>query len=181
MLKARLHDGTLLMDWFAAQRSHFWKGSGYKDFSEYKQMIVSKEVDTQSYYWIQFPKPHTLATPNEFLDKILELERFRWFKQYIFNIEFNPHIHSHLIIISPEKDIRPNRIIMNISKHLEINKNHIECKRYSHSFNNRVNYIKGLKVPQDKQLLVEADIRDRENYNIMSYYTDALQTEAPST
>ena len=70
---------------------------------------------------------------------------------------------------------------MNISKHLEINKNHIECKRYSHSFNNRINYIKGLKVPQDKQLLVEADIRDREKYNIKSYYTDALQTEAPST
>ena len=181
MLKQRLHDGSLLMDWFACQRPHFWKGSGFKDFSEYKQMIISKEKDDQSYYWIQFPKPNSLETPNEFLDKIQGLERYSWFKRYIFNIEFNPHIHSHLILISPQADVRPNRIIDNISKHLEINKNHIECKRYSHSYKNRLNYVKGLKIPQDKQMLVERDILDRQDYNIDTYYTDAVQEEAQST
>jgi len=174
MLKLKLHDNSLLMDWFASQRAHFWKGQPFKDFKEFQQVILAKEVDNQSYYWIQFPKPHSLATPNEFLDAIQGLERYSWFNKYTFNIEFNPHIHSHLILISPEKGVRPNRIIENISKHLGIKKNHIECKRYSHSFCNRLNYVKGLKIPQDKQLLVEQDILDRKEYNIDTYYNDAV-------
>lgn len=53
------------MDWFASQRSHFWKGQPFKDFQEFQQVILAKEVDNQTYYWIQFPKPYSLATPNE--------------------------------------------------------------------------------------------------------------------
>lgn len=182
MLKERLHDGSLLIDYFRNLKPSFWKGTGWSGFQEfYEEHKKRDNGGNTNYYWIQFPKPHSLASPNLFLDKIQGLERYSWFNQYIFNIEFNPHIHSHLIIINPAKDTRPSRIIENISKHLGINKNHIECKRYSHSYENRLNYVKGLKIPQDKQLLVEQDIQDRRKYNINTYYSDAVQEEAQST
>lgn len=180
MLKARLHDGSLLMDWYAGQRSHFWKDQPFKDYEEFRSIIVSKERDNEKYFWIQFPKPHSLATPNEFLDAIQGLERYSWFKNYLFNIEFNPHIHSHLIISNPNSDVRPNRIINNIGKHLGINKNHIECKRYGHSYHNRCSYVKGLKISAEKQHLVKLDIADRKIYNIREYYSDAPQSDKES-
>ena len=89
-------------------------------------------------------------------------------------------IHCHLIIAGPSEDTRPNRIIKNIAKHLAIKENHIQCKRYSHSFDNRLNYVKGLKISSDKQMLVAQDKEDRKKYNISNYYSDAIQ-EAPST
>lgn len=180
MLKLKMSNGTPIMEYMRALPPSFWRGTDVKDFATYHQMIKEKEDGTQTYYWIQFPKPHTLQT-EFFLDKVLELERYTWFNNYIFNIEFNPHIHSHLILISPSKDIRPSRIINNIAKHLGIKENNIQCKRYSHSYYNRLNYVKGLKIPHDKQTLVELDIHDRKKYNIKTYYSDAFQTETTST
>lgn len=182
MNRERLNDGSLLIDYFRNLKQSFWKGTGWTGFAEFQEELKKRDSGASTtYYWIQFPKPHTLATPNEFLDKIQGLERYSWFNNYIYNIEFNPHIHSHLIIINPDKDIRPNRIMENISKHLTLKKNHIECKRYSHSYQNRLNYVKGLKIPQEKQTLVEKDKMDREKYNINTYYSDAIQEEAQST
>lgn len=176
MLSTRMSNGTPIMEYMRALPPSFWKGTTVKDFAAYHELIKEKEDGSQTYYWIQFPKPHTLQT-DLFLDKILELERYSWFKNYIFNIEFNPHIHSHLIVINPSKDIRPSRIINNIAKHLGIPENNINCKRYSHSYYNRLNYVKGLKIPQDKQLLVEQDIVDRDKYNLSTYYSDAQPDE----
>lgn len=185
MLSTRLNDGTPLMEHLKSLDKSFWKGTSVKNFAEFQEIISAKEKGSQTYYWIQFPKPHSLASPNLFLDKIQGLERYSWFKNYIFNIEFNPHIHSHMIILDPSKVVRPSRIISNIGQHLGIKENNIECKRYSHSYTNRYNYVKGLKIPNDKQLLVEQDKLDREKYNINTYYNDADQpdpkTQSPQT
>lgn len=185
MLSTKLNDGTPLMDYLRAMPRSFWKETSVKNFSQFREIIEEKERGSQTYYWIQFPKPHSLPSANLFLDKIQGLERYSWFKKYIFNIEFNPHIHSHMIIIDPGKDVRPSRIISNIGLHLGINENNIECKRFSHSFKNRCNYVKGLKVSCDKQMLVEQDTRDRKKYNINTYYSDAEEshekTQSPET
>lgn len=183
MLKQRLNDGSLLIDHFRNLKPSFWKDTVYDGFPDFYELHKKKDFgDATTYFWIQFPKPHSLASPNFFLDRIKELERYSWFKNYLFNVEFNPHIHCHLIIGDPGENLRPSRIIMNIGKHLGIKENNIECKRYSHSFNNRCNYVKGLKVPSDKQLLVSQDIEDRGKYNISTYYTDAVQeTESSPT
>ena len=182
MNRERLNDGSLLIDYFRNLKQSFWSGTGWTGFTEFYEELKKKDNGVNiTYYWIQFPKPHTLATPNEFLDAIQGLERYSWFNKYIFNIEFNPHIHCHLIVTSPGNNIRPTRIIDNISKHLALKKNHIECKRYSHSYENRLNYVKGLKIPIEKQRLVDKDKEDREKYNINTYYSDALPEEAQST
>ncbi|AXQ65310.1 MAG: hypothetical protein [Circular genetic element sp.] len=182
MLKAKLSDGTPLMHYFRDQTPSFWKGTEFKNFRDFESLIIDKEKGTLPYYWIQFPKPHNLSTPQLFLDKILGLERYIWFKNYVFNVEFNPHIHCHLIIKDPSNTCRPARIIDNISKHLGIPGNNVECKRQTHSLTNRINYVKGLKVPQHKQMLVEKDCVDRQNNNIDLYYNDAQsnqETESP--
>ena len=186
MLKQRLNDGSLLIDHFRSLKPSFWKDTVYENFTEFYEIHKKKDAgESQSYFWIQFPKPHSLSSPYYFLDKIQGLERYSWFKNYLYNIEFNPHIHSHLILADPSEDLRPSRIIKNIGKHLGIKENNIECKRYSHSYANRCNYVKGLKISSEKQMLVEQDKRDRKIYNIKTYYTDAPQsheeTQSPET
>lgn len=181
MLKARLNDGSSLLDYLCNQPRWFFKGLPFEDGKQMRQYFLDKESGmSQAYLWIQFPKPDILSLPEEFLDKILGLERFIWFKKYLFNIEFNPHIHSHLIILEPAKSVRPARVIENISKHLGIEKNHVECKRYTHSLQNRINYVKGLKIPQHKQMLVKQDIADREKYNLSTYYSDGTEVFSKS-
>lgn len=185
MLKTRLHDGTPIMEYFRDLRPSFWKDSVFKNFGEFEAMIISKERPTKdSYFWIQFPKPFSL-TVKQFANKIEGLERYVWFKKYTYNIEFmgseGRHEHCHLLIDDPPDSVRPARIIANIASHLNLEKNHIECKRQSHSKNNRLNYIKGTKVCEQKMEYVRQDNTFREKYNLKVYYSDALQKETEST
>lgn len=173
MLKAKLADGTPLMHYFRDQNPSFWKGTEFKNFRDFQDIIRNKEEGSEPYYWIQFPKPHNLSTPQLFLDKVKGLERFIWFKNYLFNIEFNPHIHCHLILRRPDSSVRPARIIKNISKYLGMRENHIHIERMNHSILNRISYVKGLKVDADKLMLVQQDKEDRLKYNINTYYSDA--------
>ncbi|AXH78036.1 MAG: putative replication initiation protein [Circoviridae sp.] len=176
MLKTRLHDGTPLMEYFRDLRPSFWKGSTFANYSAFEAMIMEKEKPkTDSYFWIQFPCPNN-ATPEEFAELLVGLERYVWFRNYWYNIEFQTergiHIHSHLLLDNPAGSVRPARIIANIASHLKLEKNHIECKRWSHSRTNRLNYLKGMKIPQSKMENVDMDKTFREKYNLKNVYTD---------
>lgn len=144
------------------------------EWAELKRRIIEKETGKQPrYFWIQFPaKTDTL--PKVFEKQILELSKYNWFKQVTWNIEMHGeqtnHMHSHMIIENPKEQLRPARIIDQLSKHLGIPPNMIHCKRENHSFSNRLNYIKGLKVSPDKQILVEKDNQFREKNNLDIYY-----------
>lgn len=184
MLKTRLSDGTPLMEYFRDLRPSFWKPTIFKNYGEFEAMIHSKERPTkESYFWIQFPKPFSLDV-KQFHNKIKGLERYCWFNKYYYNIEFmgeqGRHEHCHLLIDNPEDSVRPARIIANIASHLALPKNHIECKRQSHSKLNRLNYLKGIKVSEQKMEYVQHDNIFREKYNLKVYYSDAIQEETES-
>ena len=173
------------MEYFRDLRPSFWKDSVFKNFGEFEAMILSKEKPPkESYFWIQFPKPFSLSV-KQFHNKIEGLERYIWFKKYHYNIEFmaenGRHEHCHLLIDDPEVSVRPARIIANIASHFGLEKNHIECKRQSHSKMNRLNYLKGIKVSEQKMQYVREDNMFREKYNLNVYYNDALHEETESS
>jgi len=177
MLKTRLHDGTPLMEYFRDLRPSFWKPTIFKNYGEFEAMIHSKERPTkESYFWIQFPKPFSLDV-KQFHNKIKGLERYCWFNKYYYNIEFmgeqGRHEHCHLLI-----DNRHDASLLHRYPHHRHYQN--QCKRQSHSKLNRLNYLKGIKVSEQKMEYVQHDNIFREKYNLKVYYSDALQEETES-
>lgn len=149
----------------------------YDDWDEVRRRIVEKEKGNTDYFWIQFPaSPDTL--PKVFEKQIFDLAKYAWFKNVTWNIEYygskSTHLHCHMIVEQPKSQLRPARVIEQISKSMSIPTNMVHCKRDKHSFTNRLNYVKGIKVSPEKQDLVEKDEIFRKNNNLDVYYKHAI-------
>jgi len=131
--------------------------------------IERTNTRTMKYYWIKISAPKDIE-PLAFLAKIQGLQKYAWFKNTIYNIEFNPHLHSHILIRQPPATLRPARIIEQASKFVGVEPNMVYCRYFNYDYINRLNYVRGDKIPQHKQELVEKDKLDREKHNMENYY-----------
>lgn len=171
MLKTKLKDGTPLMDFLKA---YVYK----KDFEIYEDKIKEKERNPSSYLGITVRK--NLSMPIEdFLKICLKLPKYKWFKDYIYSIEFNtesgyfPHIHICLSkwdkISLPKADLLRN--IKRIFKQQADSQIQIDVLNLDH-YNKLSKYIFGEKKDLNKEPLVILDKTDRVKYDLMDYYTD---------
>lgn len=151
-----------------------------KSLGEFRKKLETKQ--SKHYYLFKVTKSHDMLEAK-FVELCLALpEKFKgWFNNYHFSVEFNvesgvvPHTHIVLSDVNKRKD--------------KLTKKHAQLVKYFNTpdnmvyrseidkahYNNKVNYIKGLKDPT-KQHLVEMDNNSRKKYNLDVYYNDATQT-----
>lgn len=167
MLKDSKFMREVVKQYFSEEYFEDWLPKHTRKLNE---AIERQNTRTMKYYWIKISAPKD-QEPLAFLAKIQELQRYAWFKNVVYNIEFNPHLHSHILIRQPSSSLRPARIIEQASKWVGVEPNLVYCRYFNHSYQNRYNYVLGDKIPEHKKELVEKDKLDRQEHNIENYYS----------
>lgn len=166
MLKDSRFIQSVVQQYFSKEYFDNWLENHIRKLNE---AIERQNTKTMKYYWIKISAPKGME-PLAFLAKIQGLQKYAWFKNLLFNIELNPHLHSHILIRQPSSTLRPARIIEQASKYIGVEPNMIYCRYFNHSYQNRYNYVMGDKIPEHKQELVAQDRLDRTEHNIEHYY-----------
>lgn len=128
-------------------------------------------------------KPHwfiTIALPNdrdpvEMVEITKNLQRHNYMTNYCFSIEFfsksgeNQHIH---ILVWGNK-VNKTKVIRDFSRKYDVSANFIDVKhsKRQQDYNNRLNYIKGIK-DESKMESVEKDRVRRAELDLLDFYEE---------
>jgi len=139
-----------------------------KDHSRKKNTLVYRHL----FITISLPLDYDVKKCNLFTPKILPCcddEALWCFEFYGKNLQYHPHIH---LLIKTTKKLDKKRIIQKLAKHFNIAYNFIDYKysAYKHLFNQRVDYVKGLKTDSKSPQLTK-DISFRQSHDIKCYYS----------
>lgn len=157
--------------------------NNYKEFliKDYERRLnilkdtcnTSTTLDTK-YYWIGInPYPLNMDVPmKELYDKLLKFIERTWCANVMFNIETHTkegyRLHAHMLV---KTRVKKFRIIDQLSRFFSCKENFIDVDHYSYGFNERVNYIKGIKT-ESKSHLVEEDTKQRDLEGLPQYFSN---------
>lgn len=151
----------------------------YDDSHKKIKERFSKNNDTIKYKWIGINPCPIIDDPQELRFKTKELFNklkskcitTSWLQKVAFVVEVfteqgsRPHIHMIAI-----NDIRPARIIDQFSKWFKCEKNMIEVNSMTFGYQEKLNYITGIKAESKKEL-VDKDIEYRDSISIPHLYS----------
>ena len=170
MLKTKLKDGTPLMDFLKA---YVYKKDTWGQFNE---MVHQKENNPTKHLGITVRKNKEMPI-DVFLKICQKLPKYKWFKDYIFSIEFHtesgyyPHVHIALAkwdkIKLPKADLIRN--LKRILKQTNDSQIQVDILTKDH-YQKLVQYIKGEKKDLNKEPLVILDKQERTKYNLEDFY-----------
>lgn len=132
---------------------------------------------------IALPEKFELGKLREKIEEIIDDGKYG-FKRSAGVIEFHSekcpdggNLHIHILAML-DKTYKPSRRIKDLSKYFGIKENFVDrqksCKQ--DDFSNRLNYIYGRKVDDDKKIYVERDRKWRDD-NLLPHVTSKLPTE----
>jgi len=171
MLKTKLKDGTLLMDYI--------KNVVIRDtrkWDTFSNMIEQKEKHPTKHLGITVRKNKSMPI-EEFLKICLKLPKYKWFKDYTYSIEFHtesgyfPHVHIALAkwdkLTLPKADLIRN--IKRIFK--QPNDSQIQVDILTTEHHERLKqYIKGDKKDLEKTPLIILDKEERLKHQLDDFY-----------
>lgn len=160
-------------------------GCTYKEFliKEYENNLTrlketTSKVDSlnSKYYWIGI-NPYKLGKEipmKEMYDKMLKFIDRTWCANVMFNIETHTkegyRLHSHMIV---KTNVKKFRIIDQLSRFFNCKENFIDVENYAYGYNERVQYIKGIKT-ESKNQFVEKDQEQRIEEGIPQYFSNIV-------
>lgn len=121
------------------------------------------------------------STVHSILAVMSKLAARSFVKRYAYNIEqrgetveeMGKGIHSHFLIATDINQSHLEKYIFSSVRTMVGNKRHVDVRKYSMSlWNDKLDYIKGLKWDSDKDLKIEVDNLFREKNNIDFFYTN---------
>ncbi len=146
--------------------------------SRHTKGIQSSSNDPKAYFITINPDPkhqdaHKLVTTNN-------LFFTKYCTKYMFNIEqrgtdkysMGKGVHSHIVCI-PKSSNNFKRLIINNYKHLVGNTKAINIKTIPQDwYQDKTDYIKGIKWDGDKQSKIDYDIQWRQSINLQNYISN---------
>jgi hypothetical protein len=143
------------------------------DLAKLKEKYGRSLGKTEKYYWIGI-NPYKLNEQipmKELQEKMRNFTQRTWCSNVIYNIEAHTdkgyRVHCHMLVIS---NVKRHRIIEQLSKYLKTEPNFIDVNQYNYGYNERIQYIKGIKTDK-KMENVQKDKEQRIEEEILDYYT----------
>lgn len=171
MLKAKLKCGMSLMEFL----EHITPAA---EWNALKKTITEKETKKLKPLGITVRKSLAMET-DEFINISKKLNKYKWFKDYTYALEFYtengyfPHIH--ILLKKWDKTLLPRcDIIRNLKRIFkQSNDSQIEVKELSSIHANHYEeYLGGNKEDSNKQDRVKKDIEERIKFSLNNIYTD---------
>lgn len=148
----------------------FWKQCFESELNKLERCYYPQQKedpnDKKKYMWVGInPETTKYPTIQSLYDSLISLEDKTQIK-YKAVVEahteggYRPHIHMILFT-----EVRPCRIIDTFSKHFKCAKNFVDAKNMKAFYEEKLNYIKGIKIKEKKEF-VEKDKKERDESNI---------------
>ncbi|AXH79544.1 MAG: hypothetical protein [Circular genetic element sp.] len=172
MLRAKLKCGMPLMEFL----EHIMPKA---EWDAFENQILIKENKKIKPLGITVRKSLAMET-DEFITICQQLTKYKWFKDYVYSVEFYTengyYPHIHILLKKWDKTTLPRcDLIRNLKRIFkQSNNSQIEVKELSsiHA-NNYEEYLGGNKENIDKQERNKKDIEERIKFSISNTYSDS--------